>query len=95
MDGTGAGRRLLTVCSISALSLALAGPLVAQTLSTSVTEPAWLYTFPTEVRGLSCVGYDNDGLQDVFLVGAGWYPPPERPRLIGRLGLPLQRSTPC
>ena len=83
MDRTTARRCLITLCGISCVELALAGPLAAQTLFTEVAEQTGLEGFRPYPRDMTFVDYDNDGLQDVFLVGDGWYPPPQRPRQIG------------
>ena len=82
MDGATARHCFSAVRRIGCLGLALAGPLTAQTLFTEV-EPAGLQVFTSPYpRDMTFVDYDNDGLQDVFLVGNG-YQPPQSPRQIG------------
>ena len=85
MGGVSTNPHLLTLCSAGLVAAFAAGPVAAQTSFTDVTERAGLHTFPTTVRGISFADYDNDGLQDVLLVGHGWHSRygPQRPREIG------------
>jgi len=79
MSGARARGRILAVVCLSGLVAGLAAPGVAQTLFTDVTEQAGFQSFRPYPRGMSVADYDNDGLQDVFIVGRGWFNNSDRP----------------